>query len=57
MYDIVIYLMPHKSYGRINDVKEVEYYLGQYFGRERGLFGTKNIVQNGSEGFAVWLDA
>jgi hypothetical protein len=50
-------LIPHKNFGRLNDIKEVEYYLGRYFGAHRGEFGTKYVVQNGSDGFAVKLTA
>jgi hypothetical protein len=39
VYDIWVYLIPHKNLGKINDVKAVEYYLGKYFGRSESEFG------------------
>lgn len=56
-YDVSIYLVPHKNFGALNDVKRVEYYFGKYFGRSASPNGTKYIVTNGSEGFAVTLNA
>jgi hypothetical protein len=31
-YDITVYLLSHKNFGHLNDVKEVHYYFGQHFG-------------------------
>jgi hypothetical protein len=56
-FDISVYLVPHKNFGRLNDVREVEYYFGQHFGLVEGKFGTKYVVANGSEGFAVRINA
>lgn len=56
-YDVSIYLVPHKNFGALNDVSRVEYYFGHYFGRSESANGTKYIVTNGSEGFAVKLSA
>jgi pYEATS domain-containing protein involved in immunity len=56
-YDVSIYLVPHKSFGALNDVKSVEYYFGKYFGASQSPNGTKYIVTNSSEGFAVKLNA
>jgi hypothetical protein len=56
-YDISVYLISHKNFGHINDVFKVEYYFGDYFGREKGKFGTKYVVENGSDGFAVRTNA
>lgn len=27
-YDVSVYLVPHKNFGRLNDVNKVEYYFG-----------------------------
>jgi hypothetical protein len=56
-YDISVYFIPHKNFGRLNDVRLIEYYFGHYFGLSRSKFGTKYIVDNGSEGFAVKINA
>jgi hypothetical protein len=56
-YDISIYLIGHKSYGAINDIKEVQYFFGKYFGLNQSSNGTKYIVRNGTDGFAVSLNA
>jgi hypothetical protein len=57
IYEVLIYLYPHKSYGALNDVKLVEYYFGHYFGKSQSKNGTKYIVSNGSEAFAVKVTA
>lgn len=57
VFEVLIYLYPHKSYGRLNDVKKVEYYFGHYFGRSQSTNGTKYIVENGSDAFAVKVTA
>jgi hypothetical protein len=31
-YDVTVYLLSHKNFGHLNDVKEVHYYFGQHFG-------------------------
>ena len=56
-FDVLIQLVSHKHYGHLNDVKKVEYYLGKYFGRDLGKCGAKYVVENGSDGFAVRVDA
>ncbi|MHB1102802.1 MAG: pYEATS domain-containing protein [Devosia sp.] len=56
-FDVMIKLLPHKNYGKLNDVKRVEYYLGHYFGEPKSEFGTKYVVENGSDGFAIRIDA
>jgi hypothetical protein len=57
IYEVLIYLFPHKSFGAINDVKMVEYYFGHYFGKSKSKNGTKYVVKNGSEAFAVKVTA
>jgi hypothetical protein len=57
VFEVLIYLYPHKSYGKLNDVKKVEYYFGHYFGRSQSTNGTKYIVENGSDAFAVKVTA
>ena len=56
-FDVLIQLVSHKHYGHLNDVKRVEYYLGKYFGRDAGDAGAKYVVENGTDGFAVRVDA
>ena len=56
-FDISVYLIPHKSFGKINDVREVQYYFGNHFGLSRANCGTKYIVRNGSDSFAVKINA
>jgi hypothetical protein len=56
-FDISVYLIAHKNFGHLNDVKRVEYYLGQHFGLKKGEHGTKYIVENGTDGFAVKTNA
>jgi hypothetical protein len=56
-YDISIYLISHKNFGRLNDVKEVQYYFGQFFGASKNQYGSKYIVENGTDGFAVRINA
>jgi hypothetical protein len=55
-YDVLIKLVRHKHYGRLNDVARVEYYFGKYFGRDVGEYGAKYVVEDGSDGFAVRID-
>jgi hypothetical protein len=57
VYDVAIYLFSHKGRGALNEVRLVEYYFGDYFGKDLGEYGSKYLVQNGSEGFAVRLTA
>jgi prokaryotic YEATS domain len=57
VYEIVLYLVGHKSYGLLNDVKEVDYYFGERFGRTVGEYGAYYKVRNGNDGFAVRLTA
>jgi len=56
-YDVSVYLISHKNFGHLNDVRQVEYYLGQHFGLKISEFGTKYVVQNGTDGFAVRVNA
>lgn len=56
-YDVAVYLVAHKNFGRLNDVREVQYYFGRHFGLKLGEYGTKYVVQNGSDGFAVKVNA
>jgi hypothetical protein len=56
-FDVSVYLLPHKNFGRINDVQRVEYYFGQHFGLKQSEYGTKYIVENGSDDFAVRVNA
>lgn len=56
-YDVLIYLISHKGFGAINDISRVEYYFGYYFGRSESKNGTKYVVSNGNEGFAVKVNA
>lgn len=56
-YDISVYLIPHKSFGRINDVKEVQYYFGQHFGIKQSEYGTRYVVGNGTDWFAIRINA
>ena len=57
VFDILVKLIPHKHYGRLNDVARVEYYLGKYFEADHGEFGSRYIVEDGSSGFAVVVSA
>jgi hypothetical protein len=56
-FDVSVYLVGHKNFGKMNDVKQVEYYFGRYFGLDQGEFGTKYVVENGTDGFAVRTNA
>lgn len=53
IYDLSIYLITHKNYGALNDVKQVTYYLGKYFGASLSQYGAKFIVRNSNDGFAI----
>ena len=53
VFDISIYLIIHKTYGRLNDINYVEYYLGRYFDRKISDYGAKYIVRNSLNGFAI----
>jgi hypothetical protein len=58
MFDVSVYLYGHKQYGSLNDVKLVEYYFGKFFKEEdTHLFGSKYIVRNSKNGFAVRTSA
>jgi hypothetical protein len=56
-YDVSVYLIPHKNFGHLNDVREVQYYFGQHFGLNQSEYGTKFVVENGSDSFAVRVNA
>ncbi|MCF2524348.1 pYEATS domain-containing protein [Bradyrhizobium sp. G127] len=56
-YDITVYILSHKNFGHLNDVKEVHYYFGQHFGLRKNEYGTKFIVKNGTNNFAVRTNA
>ena len=56
-YDISVYLISHKNFGKLNEIRKVEYYFGQHFGLSQGEYGTKFIVENGNDGFAVKVNA
>src|ERR1700674_1031877 len=56
-YDITVYLLSHKNFGHLNDVKEVHYYFGQHFGLKQSEYGAKFIVRNGTDNFAVRTNA
>ena len=52
-FDISIYLVPHKNYGALNDIKQVEYYLGHHFDPQISEYGGKYIVTDSLDGFAI----
>lgn len=56
-YDVTVYLLAHKNFGHLNDVKEVHYYFGQHFGLRKNEYGTRFIVKNGTDNFAVRTNA
>lgn len=56
-YDISVYLIAHKNLGHVNDVKRVEYYFSRHFVSATAEYGTKYIVENGTDGFAVRTNA
>lgn len=56
-FDVSVYLISHKNFGQMNDVRRVEYYFGHHFGLKLGLRGTKYVVENGTDGFAVLVNA
>jgi len=56
-YDVSVYLVSHKNFGHLNDVREVQYYFGQHFGLRHNDYGTKFIVENGTDSFAVRVTA
>ena len=56
-YDVSVYLVSHKNFGHLNDVREVQYYFGQHFGLKHNDYGTKFIVENGTDSFAVRVTA
>jgi hypothetical protein len=56
-FDVSVYLFPHKNFGYLNKVRAVEYYFGKYFGRKLCDLGTKYVVENGTDGFAVRVNA
>jgi hypothetical protein len=56
-YDVSVYIISHKNFGHLNDVREVQYYFGQHFGLRQGEYGTKFVVKNGTDGFAARVNA
>ena len=52
-----VYLIAHKNFGHVNEVRQVEYYFGQHFRLRKSEYGTKYIVENGTDGFAVKTNA
>lgn len=54
IFDVSVYLLGHKHFGALNDVKWVEYYFGKFF-KERTdhEYGSKYVVKNSKNGFAV----
>ncbi len=56
-FDITVFLTSHKHFGHLNDVKEVQYYFGHHFGLRQNQYGTKFIVRNGTDHFAVRTSA
>lgn len=59
IFDLSIYLMAHKTYGRINDISYVEYYLGEFFkdGNKEDKYGSIYKVTNGTNGFPLKTSA
>jgi hypothetical protein len=56
-FDVSVYLISHKNFGHLNDVREVQYYFGQHFGLKQSQYGTKFVAENGSDGFAARVNA
>lgn len=56
-FDVSVYLISHKNFGHMNNVRRVEYYFGHHFGLKLGERGTKYVVENGTDGFAVLVNA
>lgn len=56
-YDVTVYLISHKNFGHMNDVREVHYYFGHHFGLKLSEHGTQFVVRNGTDNFAVRINA
>jgi hypothetical protein len=56
-YDVSAYLLSHKNFGHLNNVREVQYYFGQHFGLTLSEYGTRFVVENGSDSFAARVNA
>lgn len=51
VFDVSIFLHPHRNFGRLNDVKSVTYFLGDKWGDSR--YGEKYVVSSANEQFAL----
>jgi hypothetical protein len=56
-FDISVYLASHKGRGALNDVKQVEYYLGEHFLDDTSKCPASFLVRNGTDGFPLKTDA
>jgi len=51
VFDVSIFLHPHRNFGRLNDVASVTYFLGDKWGDSR--YGEKYVVSSANEQFAL----
>jgi hypothetical protein len=53
VFDASVFLHPHRSFGRLNDVKSVTYFFGDK--RESGKHNPKYLVDNANDQFALTI--
>lgn len=51
VFDVSVFLHPHRTFGRLNDVKRVTYFFGEKWGK--GKHGSKYVVSSGNNQFAM----
>jgi hypothetical protein len=53
IFGVSVFLQSHRQVGRINDVRQVTYFLGRHWGKDGHTHGSKYVIENGSEQFAM----
>ena len=51
VFDVSVFLHPHRNFGKLNDVRRVTYFFGEKWGK--GKHGSKFVVSSGNDQFAM----
>ena len=51
VFDVSVYIAPHRNLGKLNDVSQVRYYFGHKWGK--GKYGSMYVVESANDNFAL----
>ena len=51
VFDVSVFVVSHRGFGKLNDIKTVSYYFGDKWGA--GTYGSKYVISNSNSSFAL----